>query len=259
MRNEGSTVMMQFVRQKKDYTDYDMTVLDGLISYVAGSLGTILVFLVFFGSWPVAALAAIPAGFLSLRIWRRYQVKKQKERLLLQFKDFLEALSASYSAGKNTLAALQDSLKDLERLHGETGDMTREIREILLAYRNGRSIEESLQSLAVRSGLEDIQSFADVFGTCNRKGADMRRIINDTRRVIIEKIEMEHSIRTLLSPGKSELYLMMVLPLVMILVMNAGGLIPKGSGAADLIVKVVSMGVFGLAFLIGWKITDIRV
>ena len=70
MRNEGSTVMMQFVRQKKDYTDYDMTVLDGLISYVAGSLGTILVFLVFFGSWPVAALAAIPAGFLSLRICR---------------------------------------------------------------------------------------------------------------------------------------------------------------------------------------------
>ena len=247
------------VRQKKNYSEYDMTVMDGLIGYGIGGLGALIVFLIFFGNWTVAAISAIAGGFISLRIWKRFHVKKQKEKLLLQFKDFLESLSASYSAGKNTLSALQDSLTDLERMYGEDEDMVHELREILSDYQNGREIEDSLYDLAERSGLEDIRSFADVFDTCNRKGADMRKIINDTRRVIIEKIEMEQSIRTLLSPGKSELYLMMILPLAMILVMNGGGLIPDGAGTTNLIVKSVGMLVFGIAFLIGWKITEIKI
>ena len=244
--------------KKKDYTDYEMTVLDGLIGFGIGGIGAFLVFLIFYSNWIVAAVAGIPAGFLTLRFWKRFQIKKRKEKLLLQFKDFLESLSASYSAGKNTLASFQDSLTDLERMYGESEDMVVELRQILKAYQNGYAIENSLYDLANRSGLEDILSFADVFDTCSQKGADMRRIINDTRRVIIEKIEMEQGIRMLLSPGKSELYLMMFMPLVMILVMNAGGLVPSGAGMVSIIVKAVGMAVFAIAFLIGWKITDIK-
>lgn len=247
------------VRQKKNYSDYDMTVMDGLIGYGIGGLGALTVFLIFFGNGIVAAVSAIIGGFFSLFIWKRCHIKKQKEKLLLQFKDFLEALSASYSAGKNTLTALQDSLVDLERMYGENEDMVRELREILSAYQNGQTIEGSLYDLAERSGLEDIRSFADVFDTCNCKGADMRRIINDTRQIIIEKIEMEQSIRTLLNPGKSELYLMMILPLALILVMNGVGLIPDGVGKINLIVKSAGLVIFGIAFLIGWKLTNIKI
>ena len=250
---------MAFVRQKKNYSDYDMTVMDGLIGYGSGGLGALTVFLIFFGNGIVAAASAIIGGFFSLFIWKRHHVKKQKEKLLLQFKDFLEALSGSYSAGKNTLAALQDSLVDLERMYGENEDMVQELREILSAYQNGQAIEGSLYDLAERSGLEDIRSFADVFDTCNCKGADMRRIINDTRMIIIEKIEMEQSIRTLLNPGKSELYLMMILPLAMILMMNGVGLIPDGTEKINLIVKSIGLAVFGIAFLIGWKLTNIKI
>ena len=130
---------------------------------------------------------------------------------------------------------------------------------MLLAYRNGQGIENSFHDLAERSGLEDIRSFADVFDTCNRKGADMRRIIQDTRRVITEKIEMEQGIRTLLAPGRSELRTMMVLPVLMILIMNGGGLIPESSAGTNLVIKIIAMAVFGVAYLIGRKITNIRI
>ena len=86
----------------------------------------------------------------------------------------------------------------------------------------------------------------------------MRQIIQDTRRVIIEKIEMEEGIRTLLAPGRSELRLMMIMPVVMILIMNGGGLIPSGTGTVNLVIRIVAMAVFGVAYLIGRRITDIK-
>ncbi len=250
---------MEGIGRRKDYNTYEMSVADGLIGYGIGSIGAFALFYIFYSSWIIGAIAAIPAGFLGLRLWKDHRIRKQKEQLLLQFKDFLEALSASYSAGNNTLTALTDSAEDLARLHGDSEYMVQELRDMLLAYRNGQGIENSFHDLAERSGLEDIRSFADVFDTCNRKGADMRRIIQDTRRVITEKIEMEQGIRTLLAPGRSELRTMMVLPVLMILIMNGGGLIPESSAGTNLVIKIIAMAVFGVAYLIGRKITNIRI
>ena len=243
---------------RTDYNEYDMSMSDALIGYGIGGAGAFLLFCVFYSSWVAGALAAIPAGILGIRVWKQYRIRKQKEQLLLHFKDFLEALSASYSAGNNTLTALTDSTEDLAGMYGENDLLVRELRDMLLAYRNGQGIEAYLYDLSERSGLEDIRSFADVFDTCNRKGADMRQIIQDTRRVIIEKIEMEEGIRTLLAPGRSELRLMMIMPVVMILIMNGGGLIPSGTGTVNLVIRIVAMAVFGVAYLIGRRITDIK-
>lgn len=108
--------------------------------------------------------------------------------------------------------------------------------------------------------MDDVMSFANVFEMCNRQGSDLKRIVSDTREIINDKIEIEMEIETMLAGNKNELNVMMVMPLVVVLSLSS-----MGSGTivantpVNLVVKLICLGIFGLAYKIGKKIIDIRI
>lgn len=192
--------------------------------------------------------------------YKQFLIKSRRDKLTYQFKDLLEALTASYSAGKNTVEAFIDVCEDLKNIYGEDADIVKEVELINDGLSNNYVIEELLSNFAERSGLEDIQSFADVFEVCNRQGANIKTVVSDTRTVINDKIETEMEIKTMLASGKNEINIMICMPLIIMLVLSGSGSMSVTANTfTNVIVKIICLGIFGGAYLLGRKIMDIKI
>lgn len=244
----------------KDYHVYRMTARDQLVGRGIGFLIGVIVSWAFFSNAIFAIICGILCSFISPGIYQKYMHNKMMNSLRDQFKDLLDSLSASYSAGKNTMSAFQASEKDLISIHGESADIVTEIRIINGGLRNNITIESLLGDFAARSGLEDVQSFADVFEVCNRRGGNLKKIVTETRDIISDKIDIEMEIDTLLAGNKNELNIMIVMPVVVVIMLNG-----LGSGTANantlsnILLKIFCIGLFAVAYFMGKKITDIKI
>nr|WP_027871385.1 hypothetical protein [[Eubacterium] cellulosolvens] len=244
----------------KDYHDYQLTAKDRMISWTLGLIVGFVVSWAFFSNVFFSVLCGVLCDIFAPNIYRKYKHAKMLNTLRDQFKDLLDSLSASYSAGKNTTNAFISSEKDMIAIHGEESDIVREIRIINGGLKNNVNIETLLSGFAKRSGLEDIQSFADVFEVCNRQGGNLKRVVTETRDIISDKIEIEMEIDTILAGNKNELNIMVVMPVVVVLMLNG-----LGSGTANantlsnIILKIFCIALFIVAYVIGKKITDIKI
>lgn len=252
------TAGMQIIA--KDYHVYRMTARDQIVGRGIGFLIGIIVSWAFFSNAVFAIICGLVCSLFSPGIYQKYMHNKMMNSLREQFKDLLDSLSASYSAGKNTMSAFQASERDLIAIHGEASDIVTEIRIINGGLRNNITVENLLGDFASRCGLEDVQSFADVFEVCNRQGGNLKKIVTDTRDVISEKIDIEMEIETLLAGNKNELNIMIIMPVVVVLMLNG-----LGSGTANantlsnIVLKIFCIGLFALAYFMGKKITDIKI
>ena len=249
-----------FFGDADDYHVYHMTKVDYLLAYAIGfALGVVVIY-VFFRSILFSAIVGAVCALKTPSIYRNYKKKKRLKELRLQFKDLMESLTSSYSTGKNTPGAFLDAYEDLKSIYGEQSDIVKEIKIICSGLHNNFNIEQLLLDFAARSDIDDIASFANVFEVCNRQGSDLKKIVSDTRDIINDKIEIEMEIDTMLAGNKNELYIMMVMPLVIVLSLNSMG---TGTIVANtpmnVIIKIVCLGIFGVAFIIGRKITDIKI
>lgn len=242
-----------------DYHVYCMTFLDRIKGFGIGFGLAFVVTFVFYRVIPFCLIVSVMAGIFAQKPYRNYLNAKRKERLLLQFKDMLEDLTTSYASGSNTTAAFQDCVNSLTNLYGTEASIVQEAQLIVSGLNNGLNIEDLLGDFAERSELEDVQSFADVFQIANRQGGNIRQIVADTRSVINDKIEMEMEITTLLTSGKNDINVMMVMPLVIVLVMGVDSSMSITSNTPlNVIVKSVCIGIFALAYMFGQKIMDVK-
>lgn len=243
-----------------DYHVYHMTKTDYLLAYLMGILAGGIVAYAFFRDPVFIAAGAAVLAWKAPGIFNRYKKEQRLKRLLQQFKDLLESLSSSYSAGQNTPSAFTDALEDMSSIYGEESDIVREIQIICGGLANNINIEVLLTDFAKRSGLDDVKSFADVFEVCHRQGGDMKKIVSDTREIINDKIEIEMEIETMLAGNKNELNIMMVMPIVIVLSLSSLGTMTIVSNSmVNVIVKIVCIAIFALAYAIGKKIVDIKI
>lgn len=244
----------------KDYHVYHMTKADYLAAWGIGFLGGAVVLFAFFDQLFVAVIGGIVCAKLVPKYYREYRRKRQLNELRNQFKDLLESLTSSYSAGQNTVEAFQDAQSDMISIYGEESDIVLEVQNICTGLAHNINIEALLLNFAERSGLDDAMSFANVFEVCNRQGGDLKRIVSETREIINDKIEMEMEIETMLSGSKNELYIMMVMPVVIVVMLKGMGTSMAGANTpVTVAVKIVCIGIFLAAYMVGRKIIDIKI
>ena len=244
-----------------DYHIYHMSIQDRITAGLAGMGIGALVFYLFFRNGIVAALAAAAVAVLAQGIYQESRLNKRKKELLLQFKDLLESLTSSYATGKNTLDSFKDAWNDLEQIYGEQADITRELAIIVTGMESNINVEDLLTNFAQRSGLEDVASFADVFRVSLRQGANIQNIIASTRDVINDKIEIELEIQTIIAGNKNELNIMMVMPLIILVSLGGMGsdMTAASNTSENVVIKLIALGMFYLAYQLGRKYTDIKV
>ena len=146
-----------------DYSIYKLNFKELCTGFILGLIPAAIVLYIFFRWIPLSIVGGLISGFISLRCYKKYLIQKRKKRLLDGFKQFLEELSTSYSAGSNTTKAFQDAYEGLRGSLGENNEMTKEVRIILQGIRNNYNIEFLVRDFDDRYELEDIRRFADTF------------------------------------------------------------------------------------------------
>lgn len=243
----------------EDYHIYHMIFSDRIMAALIGFAIGAVVAGVFFRNGVVAAAAGAVLIIPAQKFYRNYMLQKRQRNLLMQFKDLLESLATSYSAGQNTQMAFQDAKTDMISIHGEKSDIVEEVDIIINGMANNLTPEVLLSNFAQRSGLDDVASFANVFEVVNRQGSNLKQVISDSREIINDKIEIEMEIATMLQGNKNELNIMMVMPLVIELSLRGLGTSENGVDFfINMGLKIACLAVFAAAYMMGRKIVDIK-
>lgn len=165
----------------------------------------------------VLSAAIAPVGLWYPRLLRERLRNRRKQKLRMQFKEMLQALSSMLSAGRsveNAFLTLEDELALL--LADPRSDLLRELRAIANHLRNGEPLEGLLQDLANRSGLEEVRYFSEAVAVCKRSGGDLIDIVRSTSQLLGEKLDVELELSVLMAQKRFESRILMVMPFALI-------------------------------------------
>ena len=186
--------------------------------------------------------------------------EKRKKKLSIQFRDFLSSLSTSLSGGMNIKDSIDSTYNDLVMQYTENSLIVKEVGEMINAQMNNVPFEQSIEDFGKRSGIADIENFANVFAICMRTGGNFKEIVRRTNDIINEKMIINEEIQTKLTSNKMQLRAMNVIPIVIVGVMK--GMSSQFAEGFTTVVGVaaitVALGVFVAAYKIGNRIMDVK-
>ncbi|MDE7326146.1 MAG: type II secretion system F family protein [Lachnospiraceae bacterium] len=154
--------------------------------------------------------------FLSRGRKKQKRIEEQTE-WAVQFKDALISIKASLEAGYSMENAVLAAREDLVCIYPKDSFICREMERIGRGITNAVPVEEAFQNFAERSGLEDAQSFAEIYRTAKKSGGDLLRVLQSSVTVITDKTELKREIQTILTAKKMECRIMKLIPPGMLL------------------------------------------
>ena len=247
------------IGEATDYNIYLPKATEKILWFFVGLVVSGAVLYLFYESVLASLLAGAVCGIVFIPIRTRQKIRKRRQKLSLQFRELLDALSTSIGAGKNIQDAFQGAVDDLAIQFTYESDIVCELRMINAGMNNNFAIEDLLLNFAKRSSVEDIENFANVFSTCYRKGGNINEVIKNTAEIIGDKIEIKMELETMVAGQKNEMNIMLVMPLLFIIVMKSmgGGLIDL-STPIGVISVTISLVIFVAAYFAGQWITNIK-
>ena len=227
-------------------------------------LGVIVIFAVLYlfyrSMWVLILL--LPCVMVFRRERRKEKEHIRKSILNAQFKDMLESLSASLRVGYSMENALKECVSEMAMTHGEDSPICEELNLMLNQISIGMSAENIFREFALRSSVEDIDTFASVFSIAKRTGGDMVAIIRKTSDNIAGKIDTRSEIAVLISSKRLEQNIMTMIPIGIILYIDltSGGLLdPLYGNLTGVVIMSICLAVYGAAVLLGRKLVRIEV
>lgn len=205
----------------------------------------------------ICLVSTVCCGIMLLHLLQNRIKKKSEDTLRLQFIDFLDFLNSSIMAGNNTFNSLIQVHDEMKRIHGEKSLIADESLKIRRGLENSESPETLLFKMGENCDIEEIKIFADSFKICNRSGGNISKLISDSKRVISEKIRTESEISTILASSKNEVYILFVMPFIVSLAMKY--MLNYKIDNLTLVVRIIAVIIFIIAFYIGQRITDIKI
>ena len=174
----------------------------------------------FYRSMAAFALLLIPAcGYLWI-----YQKSWREKRLLCleqQFKEAIGILAGLLHAGYSAENAIIAGCGELEQLYGPEEMIVREFVYMREQMNLNRSVEQVIQDFARRSGLEEAERFSQIIQIAKCSGGQLTPVICHTVSIMEDKSQVKEEIRTMSASVQFEQKVMMVIPFLMILYIDA--------------------------------------
>lgn len=130
-------------------------------------------------------------GLLAVRMFlpgrEKSLAESRRKKLNLQFRDMLSSLTTVLDTGSNVSDAFLSVREDLRVQYDEDAYILQELNIIIAGSNNGLNIEDLIYDLGLRSGIDDIKDFAEVFKITYRKGGNFKEIIKNTNEIISER------------------------------------------------------------------------
>ncbi len=245
-----------------DYDIYFMSRKEKLICILTAGIVIFTAGYIFYRSI-VLSLLLTPAALIYPKIRTRELIKKRKDELALQFREALYSIAASLSAGKAVEAALKDAEQELaiQYTDADTYILT-ELRQINRRIAVNETIEEAMAEFALRSHLEDIMNFTDVFVICKRTGGNLVQVVKNASEIISEKIDVKQEINVLLTEKRLEYKVLNLIPVFIVLMLSTSAeefMLPVFTEPLGRAAMTIALLLFILAYFISGKIMNIEV
>jgi tight adherence protein C len=130
-----------------------------------------------------AAILLSPAlaflGFIAPSLVVRHRKSQRQEQILKELPDLVSLLRAFVSTGISMEQALH-------LISARPGDslLSREVRNVLSDYGLGTPIDQALDGMAQRSGIDELETLAHALIQGKRQGSSMERILRDQEQVV---------------------------------------------------------------------------
>lgn len=259
-----------------NYRTYEMSALEkasaALLAFLAGAVCS----QVFYGglfksdgqatvmTYISAAVFILIVGAAAVKLFlpvRREQLRKKRQHELgVQFRDMLESITTSLSAGDTVYQAFESAWSDIRLQYGESSYLALELEQIVQAPRSGLTLETMLKDFAGRSGSEDIESFSNVFAVSYGVGGNMKDVMRRTHDIITDKMAITDEIRTKLSANKLELNVITVAPVFLMLLLRSTNesFAEKFASPGGVVCITIAIVIFASAFRMGRRIVEIE-
>jgi len=244
-----------------DYTRSPSVLIDHCLAFVVGFAAGFAVLFIFYKIIPLAVIGGAVTAAVNIVVSAQSAVKKRLYKLRIQFFDMLEAMSVALRAGNSLLKSLQSAREDLTLIYPQDSDIITELDIIIGRFNNAMPMSVAFSDLAQRSGLEDITSFATIYATIEGKSGRADEIVRETQQIIADKMEIEMEIDTLLTAAKSEVNIMLFMPLVILGVIGyagAGFMDAIYTTAAGRVVSTGGLIAFIVSFILARKFSNVR-
>ena len=245
-----------------DYTVPPTTVFDHILSFLVGFIAGFAVLFIFYKIIPLSIVGGAVVGVIYIFVAAQNAIRKRIKRLRVQFFDLLEALSVAMRAGNPMLKALESARSDLELIYTQSSDIIVELDIIIQKFHNAVSLSEAFSDFAARSGLEDVASFASIYSTIEGKSSRADEIVRETQQIISDKMSIEMEIDTMMTAAKSEVNIMLFMPLLILGVIGYAGAGFMDSIYTTPMGRLVATGgliVFIISFILARKFSNITV
>ena len=255
-----------------DYGVYTLTLREWFFYAAQGLAGCALAAYIFYRS-SAAFLVMAPVGIV-YPLYCREDLKDLAEechrrtisvclrRLNLEFKDGILVLASFLSAGYSIENAVAASGRELTLLYGADGLMAGEFEEMARGLRLNRTVESVFLDLGGRSGLEDVNNFAQVFAAAKRSGGDLVEIISHTAGVIRDKVQVQEEIHTMTASKAFEQKIMRLGPVLIVLYIDL-----TSPGFFDIMYRTMAgrlvmsgcLAVYGISLLLARRILQVEI
>lgn len=244
-----------------DYHRYHCNLWEKLGCLVVGTAIAAAISWLFYRSW-YGMVLVIPGYYLAVRYYEKAKREQRAKELMVEFRDTIQSVAAALLAGYSIEHAWGEAEREIMELHGKEAMMTQELIRMNAEIKLNRNVEEILHDLAVRSGIEEIESFAEIFGFAKRSGGDFAGIIRTTATRISAKIEVEREVGTVIAGKKLEGKIMCIMPFFILAYLNLSSkefVDPLYGNLAGVLVMSAMLMVFTGAIALSGRISDIKV
>lgn len=245
-----------------DYTASPCTFGDHVTNLLIGFAVGFIVLFIFYKIIPLSLIGGSVIGIVNIFLGEQRAIQKRLKNLRIQFYDMLEAMSVSMRAGNPIAKALASARDDLRLIYSENSDIIVELDILLLLFDRGVRLSKALNKFAERCGLEDVASFASVYATIEDKSSRADEIVRETQQIISDKMAIEMEIDTLMTAAKSQVNIMLCMPLVMLLLisyMGAGFMDMLYTDPRGRIVATIGLVIFIVSFFLARKFSNVAV
>ena len=247
--------------KRTNYRTIPLTRKEAALAALEG-IGLIAVLDLLFYSHPAGLLVLWPL----LIIWMKEAARRKRERIRRQLRsDFrvaLHSLAVSFRAGYSAEHAFSACGRDVRNTLGRESELVREMDALNRRIRLQLRPEEVFAEFAFRTGVEDVEAFAEVFSAARRSGGDLAAIVRSAADTIGAKIEVTEEIEASLAARKSEQQIMSLMPCLILLylrIASPGFLDVLYGNVAGACVMTCALAVYLLCIRAGNRIVEVGI
>ena len=182
--------------------------------------GLCLVIVIVFYNTPKALPVSLILMPLWLRWWREEMQQRKQQIFAVQLQESLRMLSAALEAGRSLENAICGVCEEMERQGTDDSLVGREFYRMRQQLALNWPVERVWQSFAGRTGQRDVVETAMVVSAGKRAGGNLISVMRKSTLQIAERMEVDREIDTLLSSKKTELVIMLAMPIGILLYMR---------------------------------------